>query len=430
MIPHYSRKRVVVTGMSVITTIGDSLETVHNTLLQGKSGITRWKSPLFDGCHSKIGGDLSGYDLAMKTASLSSRIPAAVFSRMKKLVNNSPRPTALGILVAAEAFLDAGLFDSRCDLERIVTILAGSYMFEMFKQANWEAYRNDPDSVSSTLGVKEWDSDLSGCITEFLGLLGPSYSVGGVCAAGNVALYSALDQIRYHDCDIAMITAPTHELTPASMHSLALLGAISIDRFDEEPQRASRPFDLDRNGFIPGVGCATLVLEDLDHALRRGAGIYAEIAGVGLNSNASRSPSPVEERAVDVMERALKDAGIERQKIGYICAHATSTQLGDMAEVRAIERVFGNHAVGLKINSLKSMLGHQLSSSSTVETVAAILQMRHGVVYPTINIDRQDPDITLDVCANNAAEYRFDCLMKNAFGFGGVNSSCIIRRYE
>jgi 3-oxoacyl-(acyl-carrier-protein) synthase len=423
-------KRIVITGMSVISTLGDTLETFHSSLLQGKSGITCWKNPLYPGSCSRSGGDLSEYDIDEKMSCLRGRITAEVFRRMRRLVANSPRTAGISMLIAVEAFADAGLFDVETDPERISTLLAGHYLYELYKLENWRAFTSDPDEIDVSLALKEMDTDALGCITEVLGSTGPGFSTGGACAAGNIALRAAVDEIRHHDSDVALVVSSFHELTPASLHSLVMLGALSPGTYDEEPDRASRPFDAGRNGFVPATGAAALVIEGLDHAVRRGARIYSEILGVGINSNGSRNPTPMEERMARVMELALREAGVDGSEIDYISAHATSTQLGDITEARAIRRVFGDHAGVLRVNALKSMLGHQLGASALVEIVASVLQMRAGVLYPTINIDRLDPGIDLDVCANRGVEYRTGCMMKNAFGFGGVNTACVLKRYE
>jgi len=424
------RKRIVITGMSVISTLGATLEGFHDALLHGRSGISRWKNPLYSGSCVKIGGDLWGYDINTKISSLKDHIPSEVFRRMRRLAVNSPMAAGIGMLIAVEAFIDANLFGAKTDPERISAILAGHYMNELYKLENWLAFASDPEGIDVSLGVKEVETDALSCMMEVIGITGAGFSTGGACAAGNIALRSAVDEIRHHDSDAALVCAPFHELTPASLHSLAKLGALSLERFDEEPARASRPFDAERNGFIPATGAAALVVEGLDHALKRGARIYAEVMGVGINTSGSRNPTPAEDRMAGVMELALREAGVDRSEIDYISAHATSTQLGDIAEARAIRRVFGDHTGDIKINALKSMLGHQLSASALVEIVASVLQMRAGVLYPTINIDTLDPEIDLDVCANHGIEYRTGCLMKNAFGFGGVNTACILKRYE
>lgn len=423
-------KRIVITGMSVISTLGDTLDVFHSSLLEGKSGITYGKSPLYPGSYPRFGSDPREYDIKEKMSRLCGRIPAEVLRRMRRLVANSPRAAGISMLIAVEAFADSGLFGGNTDPERISTLLAGHYLYELYKLENWRAFTSDPDEIDVSLAIKEMDTDALGCISEVLGTIGPAFSGGGACAAGNIALRAAVDEIRHHDSHVALVVSAFHELTPASIHSLIKLGALSPGTYGEEPDRASRPFDSGRNGFVPATGAAALVIEGLDHAVRRGARIYAEILGVGINSNGLRNPTPVEERMARVMELALREAGVDGDEIDYISAHATSTQLGDIAEAKAIRRVFGDHAGVLRVNALKSMLGHQLGASALVEIVASVLQMRAGVLYPTINIDRLDPEIDLDVCANRGMEYRTGCLMKNAFGFGGVNTACVLKRYE
>jgi len=262
-----------------------------------------------------------------------------------------------------------------------------------------------------------------------LEITGPAYSTGGACAAGNIALRSASDEIRHHGAKAALVVAAPHELTPASLHSLASLGTLATGETGGAPEQVSRPFDLGRNGFVPAVGAAALVLEDLEHARKRGAHVYAELLGVGATNSGTRSPTPALEHMAEVMERALAEARVDKDRIGYVSAHATSTRLGDAAEAAAIRKVFGSHAAELKVNALKSMLGHQLSASALVEVVACVLELRAGVLYPSINIQRLDPEIGLDVCANGLVECKVDYLMKNAFGFGGVNTACVIGRY-
>lgn len=419
---------MVITGMSVVTTLADTLDAFHAALLDGRSGITRWKDPRHANDHSKIGGDMSGYDMEGKLNSLRDRVPAEAFRRMRRLFFNSPGPTEIAMLVAAEAFADAGLFETN-QPERIAAILAGHYLYDQYKLANWLAFAADRDDAEVSHGVKEMDTDALACVTEVLGTTGASYSVGGACAAGNVGLRAAMDEIRHHDAHAALAVSSFHELTSASLHSLAAIGVLSQVEFDDEPQTASRPFDAARNGFVPASGAAALMLESLEHASRRGARIYAEILGVGLNTSGARGPTPMEEHTARAMTQALAQAGLNKSDIGYVAAHATSTQLGDLAEAKAICQVFGDHAKKLKVNALKSMLGHQLCAGGLVETVAAVLQLRAGVLYPSINIDRLDPEIDLDVCANRAVEHKVDYLIKNAFGFGGVNSACIIGRF-
>jgi len=420
-------KRVVITGMSVLTTLAESLEDFHAALMAGRSGLGSWKNPLYAGGLSRVGGDLFPYDKKARLNVLRERLPEDVFRRLRRLALNSPDAAATALFVAAEAFARAGLFGA-ADGRRTGAILAGHYLYDLYKWTNWRAYATDPDDTDVSLGVKEIDTDALGCITDVLGIFGPAYGVGGACAAGNVGIRAGLDAIRRHGTDVVAVVSGPHELTPATLHSLARLGAITLEGFNGDPARASRPFDEARNGFVPASGAAAIVLESLEHATARGAAPLAEVLGVGVTNSGSRSPTPVEEPMVWAMEQAIAEAGIDKAAIGYVAAHATSTPLGDLAEARAIARVFGDHARVLKVNALKSMLGHLMASSALVEIVAAVLQLRSGWLYPSINIDRLDPELDLDVCANRAAPCRVDALMKNAFGFGGVNTACVLAR--
>lgn len=419
--------KIAITGMSAITPLGDSLGTLHQALTQGRSGISVWNNPLYSGCVSKVGGDLSGFDADGKLQALRARLSDELFRRTRRLMTNSPRTTAVALLAGVEAFADAGLC-SGTEGNGYSAILAGNSLHEFYKLKNWRAYEADHSEVDVSLGVKEMDTDALACITEALGVTGPAYSTGGACAAGNIALRSASDEIRHHGATAALVVAPPHELTPATLHSLASLGALATGEPGEAPEQVSRPFDLGRNGFVPAAGAAALVLEDLEHARKRGAHVYAELLGVGATTSGTRSPTPALEHMAEAMERALAEARVDKNRIGYVSAHATSTRLGDAAEAAAIRKVFGSHAATLKVNALKSMLGHQLSASALVEVVACVLQLRAGVLYPTINIERPDPEIGLDVCANRRVECKVDYLMKNAFGFGGVNTACVIGR--
>lgn len=419
--------RIAITGMAAITPHGDSLEALHQALMQGRSGIRAWDNPLYCGCISKVGGDLSGFDADGKLQSLRASFPDEVFRRTRRLMANSPRTTAVALLAGVEAFASAGLCAAN-GAGGCSAVLAGNSPHELYKLENWRAYEADHGGVDVSLGVKEMDTDALACVTEALGITGPAYSTGGACAAGNIALRSASDEIRHHGAKAVLVVAPPHELTPATLHSLASLGALATGETGGAPAQVSRPFDLGRCGFVPAAGAAALVLEDLEHARKRGAHIYAELLGVGATTSGTRSPTPALEHMAEAMERALAEARVDKDRIGYVSAHATSTRLGDAAEAAAIHKVFGSHAADLKVNALKSMLGHQLSASALVEVVACVLELRAGVLYPSINIERPDPEIGLDVCANRLVECKVDYLMKNAFGFGGVNTACVIGR--
>jgi 3-oxoacyl-(acyl-carrier-protein) synthase len=414
--------------MSVNTPLGDALDGFLESLLQRRSAIGYWEAR---GLGAGVAGSLSGYDAFSKATELQDRVPADVANRLLKIVRYSAWSTGLSALLAVEAFLDADLFSQAIDGERISAVVTGHNVNQMYAHRNWELFARDPDDldIDSAVAVKKYDSDHAGCVADIIGIHGPVYLVGGACASGNIGLRCALDEIRHHDVDAALVVGPVFDFTPFTLHSLAAIGAISFARYRDEPSRASRPFDADRNGFVVSHGGGGLVLEELEHALRRGARIYSEILGVEVGSTASRTPAPCEEHEARVMERLLHKTGVDPGEIDFVSAHATSTVQGDLAEIRAIKRVFGEHAGRLKINAPKSMLGHTIWSSAVVETVASVLQIRSGRLHPSINIDRLDPEIDLDICANHAIQYPVRFMLNNAFGFAGINSASLICRF-
>jgi 3-oxoacyl-(acyl-carrier-protein) synthase len=423
-------KRVVITGMSVNTPLGDTLDGFIQNLLQGNSAITTWKGLDSSRIACKIGGDLSEYDVQGRMSLLQQRIPADIARRLPKLVRNSSWSVRLSILLAVAAFLDGDLFSVDRSPSGVAVVIGGHNINEHFLQNNSGKFAEDPDYIDAVVAVKGTDSDHAGCIAEILNAQGPIYTNGGACASGNIALRSALNEIRYHGMNLALVIGPVYDVSPTTLHSLAQIGALSCLSFNDNPGKASRPFDTAREGFVFCQGGGALVLEELGHALARGARIYAEVLGVELNSSATRTPSPSEEHEARVMASLLHNTGVRPQEIDFISAHATSTPQGDLAEIRAIKSVFGDHAKNLKINAAKSILGHCYCSAAVVETVAAVLQMQAGYLHPSINIDQLDPEIDLDVCANRLVEHRVCCMMKNSFGFGGINSASLIRRFE
>jgi 3-oxoacyl-(acyl-carrier-protein) synthase len=220
------------------------------------------------------------------------------------------------------------------------------------------------------------------------------------------------------------------EFAPVDVHAMAIMGAITFQSFNDEPARASRPYDTKREGFVPAHGGATLVLEEYEAATRRGARIYAEVLACAASSDGNHLPQPSEDGQAQAMSRVLRDAGLAPSDVDYINAHATSTPLGDLTELKSIKRVFGDHAYKLTINAPKSMLGHCCWSAPTVETVAGLLQMRAGRLHQSINIDELDPAVDLDVCRDGPVDRRVRVMLKNSFGFGGINCVSLWRNHE
>ena len=420
-------KRIAVTGMSINTPLGDTLEGYLEGLVAGRSALSNWKEIDTSRCYSKVGADLSGYDVAKKLASLEGQVPADVFKRLRKLVSKAPWSTKLSMLLAVDGWLDAGLFGVELDPTRVASIVAGHNINFNYQYKNRLQYAEEPDYMDSLLALTGLDTDHAGSVSEVLNVRGPIYTVGAACASANTALRLAIDELRHHGNDYAMVVGAVLDFSPVELHAMALMGAITFQSFNDEPQRASRPFDVRREGFVPAHGGGVMILEDWEQAKKRGAKIYAEILAVETNSDANHLPNPSEEGQSFLMKRLLADTGLEPEQIDYINAHATSTPLGDLTEIRSIKRVFGDHAYKLKINATKSMLGHTCWAAPVVETIASVLQMNGGILHPSINVDDMDPEIDLDVCRGRKAEQEIRYCMKNSFGFGGINAVGILR---
>ncbi len=423
-------KRVVVTGMSVNTAIGDTLDGFRDALMAGRSAISQWKAFPTDRVYSKVGGDLSHYDVDAKLAAFESRIPSDVYKRLRKLVARVPWTTKLSMLLAVDGWLDAGLFGADYDGDQQAVVVSGHNLNALYQFNSRIQFDEEPDFIDGMTSLYSLDTDHAGCVSEVLQARGPIFTMGAACASGNVALRTAIDEVRHHGAHVALVVGAVLEFAPVDVHAMAIMGAITFQSFNDQPEAASRPYDTRREGFVPAHGGATLVLEEHDAAVRRGARIYAEVLGCAANSDGNHLPQPSEEGQARVMTRVLRDAGLHPTDVDYVNAHATSTPLGDLTELRAIKRVFGDHAARLKINAPKSMLGHCCWSAPTVETVAGLLQMQAGRLHRSINVDELDPGVDLDVCHEGPVDLDVRVMVKNSFGFGGINCVSAWRRYD
>jgi 3-oxoacyl-(acyl-carrier-protein) synthase len=420
--------QAVVTGMAVNTPLGDTLDGFYANLLAGVSAITHWRGVDTRGILANVGADRSGYDANRKLAALRASLPPATFRRLSTLVRLANFSTRLTLLCAADAWVHAGLADVAPD--RVAIVVGGHNLYPNYDFNTWRDFSADPELFDEGSAYRALDTDQAASISEVFQTTGPIFTVGGACASTNLALRAALDEIRYHGVQVALVVGPPLDYSPVSLQALALIGAISIDQFNEQPERASRPFDRRREGFVPAHGVGVLVVENAVHARSRNAEIYADVLGVSSVSNASHLPTASANGAARAMKAVLEATFTPASEVDYISAHATSTPQGDLAEIEAIKAVFGDHAYRLKINAAKSMLGHCCWSSAAIETIAAILQMRGGVLHPTRNVDEPDPLIDLDVCADGPIRHDVRVFMKNAFGFGGINTAALFQRHE
>lgn len=426
------QKRIVVTGMGINTPIGDTLDDFYTNLIAGKSAISRWKWLENKDVYSKVGGDLSEYNAKAKVKSLAGKLDPAMHKRLRVLVKKAPFSTKISALVSADAWIDAGLvgLEDKLDPTRRATLVGGHNLNERYFATNYETFQDEPDYIDSMAALLMLDTDHAGTVSEVLGNQGAAYTLGGACASANVALRNCLDEIRHHDHDIALCVGPVLDFSQMGPHAMAMMGAITFQSFNDTPELASRPYDKRREGFVPSHGAACLVLEELGHALDRGARIYAEVLGCTSTSDGCHLPSPSTEGQARTVARLLRRCKIAPEQVDFVCAHATSTPLGDLSEVNALKTVFGEHAYKLKINAPKSMLGHTCWSAPAVETVAGLLQMKHGKLHPSINVEEQDEAIDLDVCANEAVDHEIQIMLKNSFGFGGLNCCALYKRFD
>ncbi len=419
-----SGARVVVTGMGVVNRLGETVDEFHDALVAGRSGITTWKN--WDGrCDSKIGGDMSAFDFNEYLARCD-KYSVELSRRARRLFRPTPLSGKLSACASLQAVHDAGFPDNWAPAERIGHVLAGHNLNAKFIVDNVRVYDDEPEYIDPLLGLVGMDTDCLAMISELLDLKGPCFLTGGACASGGVSIIVGADMLRLGRADLVLVTGAASEMEPVFLHGWALMEAISYHSFNDDPTRASRPFDALREGFVPSQGAGALVLETLQSAQARGAAIHAEIYGGACGSDACRLPKPNLAGQIRVIRNALLESGVEPEEVDYINAHGPSTPLGDRVEVSAIKECLGKHSYRIPINSTKSMIGHSLAAAGVIEIVATIMQMKRGVVHPTINQEKEDPELDLDFVPNSARKHDVRVALSNSFGFGGINSAIVV----
>lgn len=422
--------RVVITGMGVHTPLGTALDTFLDGLIAGRSAISRWSSSPIDGIYAKIGGDLGEVDFDGLRDAVGQQLPDEVHRRLRILAGRAPWSTRISMLTAARTAVDAGVFEGGVSLDDCAVVVAGHNLNGRYIRQQYHAFEKDPDWIDGLMSLHGLDTDHAGSVSELLGAKGAIYTVGGACASGNQALRCAVDEIRHHGASGAVVLGAALDMSEVDLHGMAVMGATSTRSFNETPAAASRPFDTRREGFVPSHGAAALHLEPLEAARARGAKIYAEVVAVEASADGNHLPNPDLRGQVRLMRRLLKVAGLAPTDIDFVCAHATSTPLGDVTEARSLREVFGSQADALVVNAPKSLLGHTCWSSALVECVAAVLQMNAGRVHGSANIDELDPEIQLDVCADGPRDLAIRHCLNNSFGFGGINAVSVLRHPE
>ncbi|MCK6525156.1 beta-ketoacyl-[acyl-carrier-protein] synthase family protein [Myxococcota bacterium] len=421
-----SAERVVVSGMALHTPLSNELMGNLAAVMAGRSAITPWRSVHTSRIYSKIGGDLGDVDLGPALAELSHRLPPGISARLQRLARRLPHMPTLGLLSVAQAALDAGLEEDEAAEAHV--LVAGGNLSDRLTDEGFARFAATRGDIEASHELYSLDSTLAACVSELLGSRGPAYVINGACASGNLALLAGLRELRRHDAKRVIVLAPPTDMSPRGLHGFALLGALAIHNYQDEPNRASRPWDRDREGFVPAHGCGVIVLEPASLATARGARAWAELCGVGVTSDANHLTLPNEEGQARAITLALKRGGVAVEELDLVSAHATSTPAGDLVELAALRAALGPHAERVKINAPKSMLGHTMNASAIVEGVLAVLQMNADTVHGSLNIDNLDPAVDLDVCAKGPARLAVGALLNNAFGFGGHNTASVFRR--
>lgn len=418
-------QRVVISGMGVVTCLGESVPEFWAGLVAGRSGITNWKN-MDDRVECRVAGDLSDFDYHDHLDRVGRGYDAELTKAAKRLLRITPLSGQLAASAAVQAYVDAGLDRVTVDPDRVGHVLAGHNLNTPMITENSRIFVDDPEYMAPLLGMVVLDTDVVGLVCELLQLRGPSLMVGGACASGNLAVLSGLDMIRSGRADVVVVTGAPVAMEPAVIHSWVEIEALTFRSFNDDPARASRPFDARREGFVPSEGAGAVVIETMASARRRGATVYAELLGGAAASDGSRQTRPHQDGQERAMRNALLDARVRTEQVDYVNAHATSTPLGDAVEVAAVKAVLGGRARSVPVNATKSMIGHSLTSAGVLELIATTLQIQHGVLHPTINQDEKDPELDLDFVPNEAREHAVTVAISNSFGFGGINSCLVV----
>ncbi|MBM7564577.1 beta-ketoacyl-ACP synthase II [Paenibacillus sacheonensis] len=411
------KQRVVVTGMGVMTSLGSELETFWGNLMEGKSGVSLVEAFDVSEYPTRIAAEIKNFN-------------PEDYEIDKKEARRMDRFVQFAVVASQLAVKDAGIhIGSDVDAER-VGVMIGSGIGGL---GTWEDQHNillekGPKRVSPFFIPMMIANMASGQVSMATGAKGPNSTAVTACATGTHSIGDSYKLIQRGDADLMICGGAEATIRPTGMAGFCSMRAMSTR--NDEPHKASRPFDTDRDGFVMGEGSGVLVLESLEHAQQRGAHIYAEIVGYGMSGDAHHMTEPDPDGAARCMVKALRDGGLEPTQIDYINAHGTSTPVGDRSETTAIKKTFGDHAYKLAVSSTKSMTGHLLGAAGGVEAVILGLTLQNGIIPPTINLDNPDPECDLDYVPNVPRKADVQYALSNSFGFGGHNATIVMKKYE
>ncbi len=411
-----SKRRVVVTGLGIVSPVGQDVPSAWESILAGRSGIRPITHLDIEPFSVHFGGPIYDFDITQY-------IPKKDARKMNPFIH-------YGIAAAHQAIADAGIEVTEENAHRIGVVVGSGIGGIGGIEENYAAYlKGGPRKISPFFVPANIINMVAGQISIINGFKGPNYSIVSACSSGAHSIADALRLIQYGTCDVVIAGGAEMATTPTGLGGFAAARALSTR--NDDPQGASRPWDRDRDGFVLSDGAGVLVVESLEHAQARGAEIYCELVGAGMNSDAYHmtSPSPGGEGAAECMRLALADAAINPDQVDYINAHGTSTPAGDLGETLAVKRAFGDLAYEIPVSSTKSMTGHMLGAAGGAEAVFTVLAIRDQVAPPTINYENPDPECDLDYVPNQAREMKIDVAISNSFGFGGTNGTLVFRRF-
>ncbi len=408
-----SKRRVVVTGLGVVSPVGIGVKTAWDNLVAGKSGITQITKFDTSAFASTIAGEVKDFNPE-------DFITAKDARRMDTFIQ-------YGLAAAIEAVKDSGIVATEENAERIgVSIGSGIGGMQLIEDTDILYKESGPRKISPFFIPGTIINMISGNLSIMFGFKGPNVSIVTACTTGTHSIGDASRMIEYGDADVMIAGGAEAAITRLSVGGFAAARALSTR--NDDPATASRPWDKDRDGFVIGEGAGVMVLEEYEHAKKRGAKIYAELSGYGMSADAYHMTAPNMDGPRRSMRNAMQNAGINPDAVQYVNAHGTSTPLGDTNETNAIKAAFGEHAYKLVVNSTKSMTGHLLGGAGGLESVFTVLAIHNQLSPPTINIFNQDPDCDLDYCANTARDMKIEYALKNNFGFGGTNGSLVFKK--
>lgn len=410
-----SRRRVVVTGMGIVSPVGIGVESAWTSIVAGRSGVTRISSFDASALTSQIAGEIKDFDVAKY-------LPAKEARRIDRFIH-------FGLVAGMEAIADSGLEVTAANAERIGAVIgSGIGGLLMIEDTHNEVLKSGSRRISPFFIPGTIINMVSGNLSIMYGLKGPNLAIVTACTTAAHCIGEAGRLIEYGDADVMVAGGAEASISLLGVGGFCSARALSTR--NDDPATASRPWDVGRDGFVLGEGAGVLVLEEYEFAKARGARIYCELAGYGMSADAHHITAPCEdgEGAARCMANALRNAGLSADQVQYINAHGTSTELGDVAETVAVKRCFGEHAKRLAVSSTKSMTGHLLGAAGGVEAIFSVLALQNQVAPPTINLFEQDPRCDLDFVPNTARDMRIDVVLSNSFGFGGTNGTLAFRR--